>query len=80
MFITTAWNASIARIVPGSAMPVTATGVCGLGKRSFSNDWMTNTSPGLFTASCPTEVKIGAAIRPISSCVRTCGDGTIPTQ
>src|SRR5580704_851144 len=40
---------------------------------------MTNTSPGLFTPLRPTEVTIGGAIRPISSTLRTVGDGTRPT-
>ena len=51
MFITTAWNALMARIVPGSMVPVTGTSVWGLGSRLFNSDWMTNTSPGPFTAS-----------------------------
>ena len=51
MFITTAWNALMARIVPGFMVPVTGTSVWGLGSRLFNSDWMTNTSPGPFTAS-----------------------------
>src|SRR4030081_218822 len=36
---------------------------------------MTNTSPGPFTASCPTEVKMGGATLPTSSVLRMVGDG-----
>jgi len=70
MFITTAWNALMASIVPGSMMPVTGTSVCGLGSRRFSSDWTTNTSPGPLTASSPTDVKIGGATAPASSVLR----------
>jgi hypothetical protein len=75
MFITTAWNALMARIVPGSMAPVTGTSVWGVGSRLFSSDWMTNTSPGPFTASCPTEVKMGGATAPASSVLRIVCDG-----
>ena len=75
MFIITAWNALIARMVPGSMMPVTGTSVWGCGSRLFSSDWMTKTSPGPFTASCPTEVKMGGATLPTSSVLRMVGDG-----
>ena len=40
---------------------------------------MTNTSPGALVPPRPTEVKIGGAMRPISSTLSTVGDGTSPT-
>src|SRR6185312_7637680 len=40
---------------------------------------MTNTSPGALAPLRPTEVKIGGAMRPISSTLSTVGDGTSPT-
>jgi hypothetical protein len=51
-------------------VPVTGTSVWGFGSRLFSSDWMTNTSPGPLTASCPTEVKMGGATLPVSSVLR----------
>ena len=61
---------------PTSGSPVTGTGACGLGSLSFSSDWMTNTSPGALTELRPTDVKMGGAIRPISSVLNTVRDGT----
>ena len=69
----------MASTVPISATPVTGTGECGCGSRSFSSDWMTNTSPGWLAPSRPTLSKIGGAIRPISSVLRMTCEGTSAT-
>src|SRR5580658_234521 len=68
----------MASVVPTSATPVTATGACGFGSRSFNSDCTTNTSPGAFKPARPTDVKIGGATRPISSVLRIVGEGIRP--
>src|SRR5215467_8047710 len=70
----------MASVTPTSATPFTGIGACGLGSRSLSSDWMTNTSPGALVPLRPTELKMGGAMRPISSTLSTVGDGTSPTR
>jgi len=59
--IITAWNALIARIVPGGKLPVTATSGCGWGNRLVRQRLDTeNVTRIQFTALLSDEVKMAA--------------------